>query len=48
MSPARALRDLVHAAVERHLPAAELDQLRRLEREERRLLHGIIGMVLEQ
>lgn len=45
--PAQTLRDLVQVAIERHLPAQELERLRQVEREERRLLHGLVGMVAE-
>ena len=45
---AQDLRDLVEVAIERHLPAAELEQLRQVEDEERRLLHGLVGMVSDR
>jgi len=43
--PAQTLRDLVQVAIEHHLPANQLAQLRRVEHDERRLLHGLVGMV---
>ena len=46
--PAQSLRDLVQVAIERHLPAQELEQLRQVEREERRLLRGLDGMATEE
>lgn len=42
---AQALRGLVRGAIERHLPAGRLDHLRRIEAEERRLLHGLVGLL---
>ena len=44
----QALRDLVQVAIEQHLSAAELEQLRQVEDEERRLLHGLVGMVSDR
>ncbi|MBA3323916.1 MAG: hypothetical protein H0T41_01090 [Rhodobacteraceae bacterium] len=46
--PAQTLRDLTQAAIERHLPAQRLEQLRTVELEERRMLHGLVGMLEEQ
>jgi hypothetical protein len=42
------LRELVREAIERHLPARELEQLQLVEAEERRLLHELVEMVEDQ
>jgi len=42
----RQLRGLVDDAIERHLPAWKLDQLKTVEAEERRLIGGLVGLML--
>ena len=42
------LRDMVQEAIERHLPADELEQLQQVEEDERRLLRGLVGMVADR
>ena len=45
--PAATLRRLVEGAITDHLPAGQLGILRTIESDERRLLHGMVGMLGE-
>src|SRR5271170_2312168 len=43
--PPDRLRELVNTAIERHLPPHQLSVLKIAEAEERKLLHGLVGMM---